>query len=115
MPIFTLVPLSLAYGSDLRSLILKEPQCGNIGKQIESTLNCEKPLVWPPAAKTPDRFNFFDYRSGSAESYPLLSNWANNDVTPLPHARELNQLGKILAAQCPLGFFILLLKMFATP
>jgi len=43
VPISGVIPLSLAYGSGLRGLILKEPQCGNIGKQIESTLNCENP------------------------------------------------------------------------
>ena len=37
VPISGLVPLSLAYGSGLRGPILKEPQCGNIGEQIEST------------------------------------------------------------------------------
>jgi len=30
----------LASGGGLHSPILKERQCGNIGKQIESTLNC---------------------------------------------------------------------------
>jgi len=50
VPISGLVLLSLAYGSGLCGPILKEPQCGNIDKQIESTLNCENPLVWPPAA-----------------------------------------------------------------
>jgi len=45
MPISGLVPLSLAYGSGLRGPRLKEPQGRNIGKQIESTLNCESPLV----------------------------------------------------------------------
>jgi len=44
VPISGLVPLSLAYGSGLHGPILKEPQCGNIDKQIESTLNCESPL-----------------------------------------------------------------------
>jgi len=42
--------------------ILKEPQCGNIDKQIEATLNCESPLVWPQTAKhTAAVFNFPDY------------------------------------------------------
>ena len=39
------VLLSLARGIGLRGSILQEPQWGNIGKQIESTLNCENPLV----------------------------------------------------------------------
>jgi len=51
VPIFKLIPLSLARGSGLRGLIVKEPQCGNIGKQIESTVNCKNPFVWPPAAQ----------------------------------------------------------------
>ena len=39
VPISRLVPSSLAGGNGLHSPILKEPQCDNIGKQIESTLN----------------------------------------------------------------------------
>ena len=45
VPVSGLVPLSLAYGSGLHGPILEEPQCGNIDKQIESTLNCKSPLV----------------------------------------------------------------------
>jgi len=45
VPFFRLIPLSLACGSGLLGPILKEPQCGNSGKQIESSLNCENPLV----------------------------------------------------------------------
>jgi len=56
VPISGLVQLGLAYGSGLHGPILKEPQCGNIGKRIESTLNCESPLVWPQTAKTHGRF-----------------------------------------------------------
>jgi len=65
-----LVSLSLAWGSGLLGPILKEPQCGNIGKQIESTLNCENPLVWSPTAKnTRPLFNFLDYRFKLMSSY----------------------------------------------
>ena len=49
--IFRLLPLGLACGSSLRGPILKEPQCGNIRKPIQSSLNCKSPLVWRPAAK----------------------------------------------------------------
>ena len=35
VPIVRLVPLSLARGSGLLGPIMKEPQCGNIGKQID--------------------------------------------------------------------------------
>ena len=41
VPISGLVPLSLACGSGLRDPILKEPQCENVGKQINA---CFK---WP--------------------------------------------------------------------
>jgi len=37
VPISGLVPLSWASGSGIHFLILKEPQCGNIGKQIKTT------------------------------------------------------------------------------
>ena len=33
----------------------------NIDKQIESTLNCKNPLVWPQTAKTRAIFNISDY------------------------------------------------------
>ena len=58
MLIFRLVLLSLARGSGLRGPLLKEPQCGNIGKQIESTLNCRNSLFWPPGVKATANFNF---------------------------------------------------------
>jgi len=48
----------LACVSGLCGSILKE-QCGNIGKQIESILNCEKSLVWPPTAKKSRPFSTF--------------------------------------------------------
>jgi len=51
----------LARDSGQRSLLLKKPQCENIDKQIESTLNYETPLVWPPAATNmrPGRLKLF--------------------------------------------------------
>ena len=39
------VPLGMACGSGLQGTILKEPQCGNVGKQIGSTLNSKNPSV----------------------------------------------------------------------
>jgi len=62
VPIFRLLPLSLAYGSGLHGPVLKEPQWGNIGKQIESTSNCKSPLVWPQNSnRHAAAFNFPDY------------------------------------------------------
>ena len=60
VPIFKLV--HWVWCSGLRGSLLKEPQCGTIGKQIESTLNSEDPLVWPPAEKkVTAAFNSPDY------------------------------------------------------
>jgi len=66
----SLVPLSLAYGSGLRSPILKEPQCGNIGNQIESALNCESSLVLTTSSKKHAAiFNIPDYSDYSTADY----------------------------------------------
>ena len=58
-----LVPLSLAYGSGLHNSILKDPQRGNIVKQIESTFNCESPLFDHKQQKNTAVFNFPDYNT----------------------------------------------------
>jgi len=64
-----LAPLSLACGSGLRGPLLKKPKCRNIGRQIESTLNCENSLVWSSAGKsTPDS-------SGSSLAEALDAHW----------------------------------------
>ena len=60
--------------SGLRGPILKEPQCGNIGKQIESTLNCENP---PAAEKHAAIFNFPDYSLPSRFHFCLLAHFTH--------------------------------------
>jgi len=57
-------------------LILKEPQCVTIGKDIESTLNCESPSVWSQTARiTRPYLTFPTIVTNRIEGYFIGKDW----------------------------------------
>jgi len=68
--------MAVVYGGP----ILKEPQCRNIGKQIESTLNCENPLVWPQTAKTTRPFSTPPHYRRPVLTFQTIVHWVLYDL-----------------------------------